>query len=471
MKPKLSMPHIHHAGALAILVWMACTAHALPSLETTGSGPSELSAWPFNDPVAWTNSQGYYPRSFTNVMVGSGNGSAALINGGNTNTTWLAYNIVEATGHTNLSLGSGCVMFWYCPGWSSVDQSGAGPGSWARLLEVGTNSINASNGWWSLYLDPAGQNIYFGGQANGTNATYLTAPISWNKDQFHFIGLAYSSTNSVLCIDGDVATNGVGVSCLPGQNALTNGFFIGSDSSGAAQACGTFDDITTYNGPLSEEMMNGTFRINSLFYLSKMPPQVHGAPSTPATGAYKVITGTGYLQPVALLSGWMAQTNVWITNICYSASNNGTFTFGIAGGTAGCLYDLFASGYLIMTNGPWSWMGQGSPGNVYSVSNLASSTTYFILGTGLDADFDGLTDAYERLVSHTDAHNPDTDGDGIPDGWAVLLGLNALGNSSAQPDLRSNYSYDSTDWLRGISGVKTGSVGLDSEGNVLSVSQ
>ena len=33
----------------------------------------------------------------------------------------------------------------------------------------------------------------------------------------------------------------------------------------------------------------------------------------------------------------------------------------------------------------------------------------------LDSDGDGLTDAFENLVSHTDRFNPDTDGDGISD--------------------------------------------------------
>jgi hypothetical protein len=59
----------------------------------------------------------------------------------------------------------------------------------------------------------------------------------------------------------------------------------------------------------------------------------------------------------------------------------------------------------------------------------------------------------------------------MPDGWEVLLGLNPLANDNAQSSSRSNYSYDLVDWLEGISGIRTGSVGLDAEGNVLSVSQ
>jgi hypothetical protein len=53
----------------------------------------------------------------------------------------------------------------------------------------------------------------------------------------------------------------------------------------------------------------------------------------------------------------------------------------------------------------------------------------------------------------------------------VLLGLNPLANDNATSSSRSNYSYDFADWLEGISGVRTGSVSLDNEGNVQTVSQ
>jgi hypothetical protein len=133
------------------------------------------------------------------------------------------------------------------------------------------------------------------------------------------------------------------------------------------------------------------------------------------------------------------------------------------------MYDVFATGYLVSSNSPWVWMGQGAPGGMYSLSNIGSNAVYLVLGTPLDTDHDGLTDAYERLVSRTDPNNPDSNGDGIPDGWAALLGIG--GDISGRQSSRSNYNYDLADWFRGVSGARNGSVTLDNEGNVLTVSQ
>jgi hypothetical protein len=100
-----------------------------------------------------------------------------------------------------------------------------------------------------------------------------------------------------------------------------------------------------------------------------------------------------------------------------------------------------------------------------------SGNVFIILGTSLDDDGDGLTTAYELLVSHTDPHNPYSNLDGLLDGWDILLGLNPQMSNLTEPGTRSTYGYTTADWLNQVSGVRSGSVNLDNEGNVLSVSQ
>ncbi len=54
---------------------------------------------------------------------------------------------------------------------------------------------------------------------------------------------------------------------------------------------------------------------------------------------------------------------------------------------------------------------------------------------GADWDNDGLTNAEEQAAG-TDMNNPDTDNDGLPDGWEVTYGLNpnSAGDANADPD-------------------------------------
>ena len=75
------------------------------------------------------------------------------------------------------------------------------------------------------------------------------------------------------------------------------------------------------------------------------------------------------------------------------------------------------------------------------------------------------------VLADVDPYSVDSDGDGISDGWEALLGLNPAANDSLQSAQRANYIYDFSDWLNQVSGIKSGTVSLDNEGNVLSVSQ
>ena len=60
-------------------------------------------------------------------------------------------------------------------------------------------------------------------------------------------------------------------------------------------------------------------------------------------------------------------------------------------------------------------MGQGTNCGTYRLPNLPTNAVFLTLGTSLDSDGDGLTDAFEGLVSKTDRYNPDSDGDGLSD--------------------------------------------------------
>ncbi len=477
---------VHLTRTFMIVGLLFCAVRGLAQFPPGTNSQPWLDYWSFSDTNNWTSDLGYAPLSFTNLAVSDlGDGSALVVD--STNVAGLQYNVYENDGTTNLTVDQGSVTFWFAPtSWSGTNEGGTGPGDWGRLIEVGSYTTNSSYGWWSLYVDPAGVNLYFSTQTNDSSGnvyTYLLAPIDWTTNRWHFIALTYSVTNTALYVDGALATNGPPLTVYPSQDVLTNGFLIGSDSSsGLAQAHGMFDDLATYNYPLDSNTISSTYGsgefpyyVNPMNFANSIASADYSPDNSPTTP--DVITGQGNLQFVGSASSCSYGTNaynIWFTNVVAHAAGNGTMnlTFTIEGGADSTPYDVFASSVLgFGTNTTWAWMGQGYHCNTYMLTNLPNTACFLILGTPQDSDNDGLTDAYEKLVSHTNPNNSDTDGSGLLDGWQVLLGLNPLVNQVAQPGTRSNYSYDLADWLEGISGIRTGSVTLDAEGNVLSVSQ
>jgi hypothetical protein len=480
---------VHLARASIVTGLLFCAASGLAQLLPPGgkSYPSytPLDSWSFQDSTNWTSDLGYAPVSFTNLNFSRlGNGASLVVD---TNIpAWLQYNVYEDDGTTNLTVDVGSVTFWFAADWSSTNDAngGLGPQEYGRLLEVGGYTPDSSYGWWSIYVDDVGANIYFSAQTNdGSGNTYtLSAPIDWTTNYFHFVALTYSSTNVSLYLDGQLATNDPGgLSVWPGNDVLANGFYIGSDSNGVLQAHGLFNTVATYNYPLASNDVQIIFNWDYTLYMidpwNTAMENLSSANSSPSTGSTPdVITGAGYLQwdgavtPIYSTNAYQ----VWITNITATAVGSGTenVTFTIQGGQAGYYYDVFAAGALQspITNAIWFWMGQGNSGNTYTLP-ITSANAFLILGTPLDSDGDGLTDAYELLVSHTDPHNADSNLDGILDGWEILLGLNPQTSNLTQPSTRANYGYTPADWLNQVSGIKSGTINLDNEGNVLTVSQ
>jgi hypothetical protein len=400
-------------------------------------------------------------------------GTAVVVDD-STNAAWLQYNVWEKDGTTNLTVAVGSVLLWFAPDWSSQSQGGAGPGVWGRLIETGAYTSNANFGWWSWYCDPPGSNIFFSAQDGlGDQTNYLSARISWTSNQFHFVALTYSSTNTALYIDGSLVTNGPGVAIYPSPEVLSNGLWLGSDSTGTNQCHGIISDVSTYNYPLDAGTINGTFVLNEVFYLPEMASMacIIQAPSTPeTTPIFDAISGAGDLVANSTnYSGCVTSNNVWITNTTATVTTNGTvISFTIAGGSPGLAYDVFATPALTqpLTNGIWTWMGQGYQCVNYSLQALTNSAVFLLLGTPQDSDNDGLTDAYKLLVLHMSTNNPDVSGDGMLNGWKVLWGMNPLTNNTALPSQRANYVYDGTGRLESLSGTNAEIFNFDAEGSI-----
>ena len=445
---------IDHALALALIVVGLLlglpTVQAVSISPGSGGGGSAppyvlFDSWSFRDNTNWTSDKGYAPVAFTNLDYSYlGNGSSLVVD--SPGSALLKYNVVENDGTTNLTVDSGSLLFWFAPSWSGTNQGGNGPGQWGRLFEVGSYTQDSSCGWWSLYVDAEGNNIYFSTQTNDLSSnvcTYLSAPIAWTTNYFHFVALTYSATNTALYLDGVLATNGPPLTNYPGPDVLANGLFIGSDSNGVNQAAGLFNTVQTFSAPIPADAIQQAFNWNYSLYMinpaNRAMFHLSSANSSPAyTSGYNAITGVGYLQLVGTATP-VYGTNalqVWITNITATAAGGGTMNvrFTIQGGQPGYYYDVFVTGALEspISSGVWFWMGQGVSGGIYNLP-ITSGTAFIILGTPLDSDGDGLTDAYEMLVSKTNPKIADTSGDGLSDSDKVLLGLDPLTTHPAVP--------------------------------------
>jgi len=166
------------------------------------------------------------------------------------------------------------------------------------------------------------------------------------------------------------------------------------------------------------------------------------------------VTGPGFLVGTGSSPTYSTSSNIWITNysVAFVSSNVMNLNFAVAGGSNNVPYDVFATAALVtpLTNGMWYWMGQAYRGTNYALpmTNLPPGNIFLMLGKPQDSDLDGLTDAFERLITHTDPFNADTDYDGRSDGHEYIDGTNPLLASSVNSVMLASWSFDNTNtWV------------------------
>lgn len=144
-----------------------------------------------------------------------------------------------------------------------------------------------------------------------------------------------------------------------------------------------------------------------------------------------------------------AFSNILFSSIETTSSN---FALGISwAAQAGSQETLDVYSKTNLTEASWSHLAEVDV-NVAAESVLAAipfdwlgypSSAFFRVGTRLDTDCDGLPDSFELLASLTNPTQPDSDGDGMNDGWEIAhaalgydpLSANTNGLLAASSDL------------------------------------
>ncbi|HEV2211499.1 MAG TPA: LamG-like jellyroll fold domain-containing protein [Verrucomicrobiae bacterium] len=453
---------VSHGIRLLVVAALVCAAfkgelRAVPPSPGNGPPNPDLDSWSFNS-AGWASDRGFAPISYSTNLMTSDLGDGTCLVMDHTNAAWLQYNVTESDGTNELTLNQGTVTLWFAPDWTDTNNGGTGPGQPGRFIEVGTYTTNASIGWWSLWLDKTGTNVYFSAQTNGSATTYFSAPVTWNlTNRWHMLTITYCATNSAFYWDNTLVTNGLPVTTWPSPTVQSNGFFLGSDSTGIAQVHGMIDDVQTFSYPLASSNVAAIFQQESFYYYANPLNRANFAtdPSYPTNTLYfSVVSGMGGLTRIGTNS-CVSSSSFWLTNFTASAmSSTGTVTvtFGIAGGWEGLTgpFDVFATSILNATNisySPWAWVGQGYSCYTYSlILSNSPFSAYLLLGSPQDSDGDGLTDAYELLVSHTNPNNMFSAGDGIPDGWKVLWTLSTTNIASQDPDRDALLNLQEYSW-------------------------
>lgn len=323
----------------------------------------------------------------------------------------------------------GAIRFWLTPYWGSAAAGGNGPGVNVRLLELVAVGEKEAVVAWSLQVSPKGNEIYLFGQSETGAVQLLSTEITWTANTPHGLALNYSPTGTVLFVDGELAASGTGTYPVPPGVA---GLVVGSAVDGTDAAGGYVDKVATFAKPFTLAAVR--FHYNGNADEAAMGPV--SAEEWAAELAMReewakqktqLEESSGGGMQMMMMAGGTSEcyTNapLHITNIfsAFNTNTGWTVQFDIQGswdGTDAALYDIFCATNIIgshITNSQWFWLERGPTCATYQYVQQPEARTFYILGTPKDSDGDGLTDAWETLVTKSRQEEEDTDGDGWTD--------------------------------------------------------
>ena len=436
-------------------VYLLSTALVLATVQLAAAKPrpagppypeKHFSSWRFDNTNLLTGAGMAFSAQQNARLAESWSGYALNMNGKGAELFFAP--MVGTNGKPNLVAQCGSIRMWFRPDWTSGTLGGKGPGCAGRLFEAGAWSDKLAVGWWSLEFNSVGNTLSLVAQSGSDQLEVLRTSIRWQSGQWHQVTLSYSAKGSWLFVDGQLAATGGPAALLPlATYRGTLGFCLGSDVRGSNLAQGQIDEVTTFGqvqtvdsiaynysayaataalGPITaaEEIarsqriaalraakVSGTMLATTLSVdgssgtmsaMSMIPGSGGGSGGTNSTSPYT----PAYSMPGLKLKVLGA-----------SGSN---VILRVADGTNGVYYDLYRATNLVgssLTNSAWIWLGLVTNNQTVVLPGQPGPNAFYVLGSPLDSDADGLTDAFESLITHTGKNAWDSDGDGMSDGW------------------------------------------------------
>ncbi len=387
-------------------------------LDAGSFTPLQLGYFRFND-TNWLGTRGQSPLVTSNLHLVDGWITKALEV--NTNGAILKYRDVESGGAANINLRSGTVRFWFKPEWTS---GAGGPGTAAKLIEVGSQGASVTNGWWALYFNAQGTSLIFVSQTNNMNATTnLTATVSLVSNQWCQVVLTFTTNGFALYTNGVLAATNTGTLQWPGLAQRQTGFTVGSGTDGSNQAKGVFEDLETFNYPLNANDILNNFQLTqppnlipNLFLWLKA--DVIGKSVTNKVSEWDDQSGNGN----NAIQGSDSSRPLYVTN-------------GISGKPAV---------YFPSTNSTWLGLPYGMFSNAVQVEGFVA--------LNVDSNTPPTPRGLWR-IGGTSSLYPNTDGS-ISDSFGAsgLIGSGPASQSLEQPHIYNVYSK-TNDWGASINGI------------------
>ncbi len=360
---------------------------------------------------------------------------------------------VRETGRLNLAPGLGSVRLWFAPAWSSETLSGGGPGAWATLLEL--NQSNRTAFTLALAIDPTGNSLQVLVGTGKSWTPWLQAEIAWAAGQWHQVTLLYSAEGVALMVDADVVASTDQPLPWPEEKVWNRSVFsLGTALDGRQPARGWLDEIFTFAyaphpdyvamryfqaaavaamGPVSEgewplRRTPSALRVSSgenTLYSSSLPgpPLCEGCPTN---------------VPVAPppVPGFSITNGLRFAPAPYLTNNGSGYVTWLLGTNTGERYEIYQTTNLVGTSvwvSTWSLLATGGVSFTFAHPSNDGARAFYLAATYVDADGDGLSDAYESLVLRT-TNLWDFDSDGMPDFWEKAHGLSYTNRNDATND-------------------------------------